>query len=126
MMMVAKPDPAVVIVTEDEPLIRTFAADILTDAGFTVVEASHADDALTILNSRAVDVLFTDVQMPGFMNGLELARHVRRRWPRIVVLVASGNAPPTPSDMPDGSRFLPKPYSYSQLLAGVQELVAAK
>jgi CheY-like chemotaxis protein len=74
--------PIVVIVTEDEAAIRTLAAEILAEAGFTVVEAAHADDALAIMESRVVNVLFADVQMPGSMDGLELARYVRRHWPR--------------------------------------------
>jgi CheY-like chemotaxis protein len=77
-------------VTEDEIALRMLAAEVLAEAGFTVVEAAHADDA-PIMKSRAVDVLFTDVQMPGSMDGLELARYVRRHWPRVAVLIASGN-----------------------------------
>ena len=69
--------------TEDEAALRTLAAEVLAKAGFTVVEAAHADDALAIMKSRAVDMLFADVQMPGSMDGLELARYVRRHWPRV-------------------------------------------
>jgi two-component system, response regulator PdtaR len=117
--------PIVVIVTEDEALLRTFATEVLVEAGFTVVEAAHADDALAIMKSRAVDVLFTDVQMPGSMDGLELARYVRRHWPRVAVLIASGNKGPSSTEMPDRSRFLHKPYSGGRLLADICELIAA-
>ena len=116
--------PIVVVVTEDEAAIRTLAAEVLAEAGFTVVEAAHADDALAIMESRAVNVLFTDVQMPGSMDGLELARYVRRHWPRVEVLIASGNKAPSSTEMPDGSRFLHKPYSSGRLVADVRELIA--
>src|SRR5271166_962486 len=119
------PGPIVIIVTEDESALRMLATEVLTEAGYTVVEAARADDALAIMKSRAVDVLFTDVQMPGSMDGLELARHVRRHWPRVAVLIASGNKGPFSTEMPDGSRFFHKPYSTSQLLADVRGLIAA-
>jgi CheY-like chemotaxis protein len=76
------------------------------------------------MESRAVNVLFTDVQMPGSMDGLELARYVRRHWPRVEVLIASGNKAPSSTEMPDGSRFLHKPYSSGRLVADVRELIA--
>ena len=120
------PGPIVVIVAEDEAALRTLAGEVLAEAGFTVVEAAHADDALAIMKSRAVDVLFTDVQMPGSMDGLELARYVRRRWPRVAVLIASGNKGPSSTEMPDGSRFLHKPYSNCRLLADVRELTTTR
>src|SRR5271166_1594090 len=118
------PGPIVIIVAEDESARRMLAAEVLTEAGYTVVEAARADDALAIIKSRAVDLLFTDVQMPGSMDGLELARYVRRHWPRVAVLIASGNNKPASTELPDGSRFLRKPYSTSQLLADVRELAA--
>ena len=113
------------IVVEDEAALRTLAAEVLAEAGFTVVEAAHADDALAIMKSRAVDMLFADVQMPGSMDGLELARYVRRHWPRVEVLIASGNKEPSSTEMPAGSRFLHKPYSSGRLLADIRELIAA-
>jgi CheY-like chemotaxis protein len=118
------PDPIVIIVTEDESALRMLATEVLAEAGYTVVEAARADDALAIIKSRLVDLLFTDVQMPGSMDGLELARYVRRHWPRVVVLIASGNSKPASTELPDGSRFLRKPYSTNQLLADVRELAA--
>ena len=117
-------DPIVIIVTEDESALRLLATEVLAEAGYTVVEAARADDALAIIKSRPVDLLFTDVQMPGSMDGLELARYVRRHWPRVAVLIASGNSKPASTELPDGSRFLRKPYSTNQLLADVRELAA--
>jgi two-component system, response regulator PdtaR len=116
------PDPIVIIVTEDESALRMLATEVLAEAGYTVVEAARADDALAIIKSRPIDLLFTDVQMPGSMDGLELARYVRRHWPRVGVLIASGK--PASTELPNGSRFLRKPYSTNQLLADVRELAA--
>ncbi|HME23808.1 MAG TPA: response regulator [Acetobacteraceae bacterium] len=105
------PGPIVIIVAEDESARRMLAAEVLTEAGYTVVEAARADDALAIIKSRAVDLLFTDVQMPGSMDGLELARYVRRHWPRVAVLIASGNNTAS-TELPDGSRILRKPWRF--------------
>jgi len=93
----------VVVLAEDEPLARMFASDFLDDAGFKVFEVCHADDALLLLQARPdVQVLMTDVEMPGgSMNGFELARRVRERWPRMAVVVVSGRAMPAPGDLPD-------------------------
>ncbi|MGC1561502.1 MAG: response regulator [Bradyrhizobium sp.] len=117
-------DSIVIVVTEDESTLRLLATEVLAEAGYTVVEAARADDALAIIKSRPVDLLFTDVQMPGSMDGLELARYVRRHWPRVAVLIASGNSKPALTELPAGSRFLRKPYSTNQLLADVRELAA--
>ncbi len=117
----------VVLVAEDEPLIRSVAIEALTDAGFVVVEARHAEDALGILAAQndGVHVLFTDVHMPGAMDGLELAHHTREHWPWIAVLVASGYARPKRDEIPAGSRFLAKPYSLDAMVSHIRELVGA-
>ena len=106
-------------------MIRMMAVDALTDAGFTVVEAGRADDALNILTSQdyKIRALFTDIHMPGTMTGLELAHHVRDKWPWIALLVASGKARSDSEAMPAGSRFLPKPYSPDHVVQHVRELV---
>ncbi|MBY0259347.1 response regulator [Methylobacterium sp.] len=111
-------DLPVVLLVEDDGLLLMEAADTLVDAGFEVVEASHADNALSVLESRDdVGVLMTDVDMPrGSMDGFALARLVAHRWPGIPVLVVSGMGTPGPNDMPDGARFIPKPYEPSTLV----------
>lgn len=126
--MTAPLAPHHVIVAEDEPVIRMLVAKILTDAGFVVIEAEHAEKTLAILASRAegIHALFTDIQMPGPMDGLGLARHVRDRWPWIALLVASGKSRPGAVDMPSGTRFLPKPYPLHQVAAHVRELIGAR
>src|SRR5271166_817244 len=104
--------PKTVVVAEDEAFIRMLAVEVLTTAGFDVVETAHAQEALVVLTSQAsgIHVLFTDIHMPGRMNGLELAHHVRGRWPWINLLITSGNELPGPAELPEGTRFLQKPY----------------
>ena len=108
----------VVLLVEDDGLLLMEAADTLSDAGFEVLEATHADKALKVLENRDdVGVLMTDVDMPqGSMDGFALARLVARRWPTIPVLVVSGMGTPGPNDLPDGARFIPKPYEPTTLV----------
>jgi CheY-like chemotaxis protein len=117
-----------VLVAEDDMLIRMMAVDALADAGFVVIEAVHAESALDVLSAQAegIGALFTDIHMPGQMNGLELAHHVRGHWPWIGLLVASGNAAPTSADMPAGSRFLRKPYNPLHVVMLVYELTGGE
>lgn len=105
--------------------MRMFAWDILTeDAGYRVIEAVNADEALILLESRHdVRLVFTDVDMPGSLNGFALARMVDMRFPEIKVLVTSGHTRPGIGDLPKGKRFLPKPYAPSALIAMVQEML---
>src|ERR1700742_4082197 len=106
----------VVLVVEDEFLLRMDAADMIGAAGFEVVEAANADQAIEILESRRdITVVFTDIQMPGSMDGLKLARAVRGRWPPIKIVATSGHVDVAETDLPDGGPFLPKPYSPHQI-----------
>src|SRR5271156_6422640 len=99
-----------VLIVEDDFLIRANAVDIIEEAGFRVDEASNADAAIRILEQRRnVGVVFTDVHMPGTLNGLDLARLVERRWPGTGVIVTSGRA--MKMDIPGRAIFLAKPYS---------------
>jgi DNA-binding NtrC family response regulator len=107
---------SVVLIVDDEFLIRTMAADVINAAGFEAVEAPNADEAIRILESRPeVSVVLTDIEMPGSMDGVELACAIRRRWPCIEVVVTSGKWTPDADELPDRSRFMPKPYSPSDL-----------
>jgi CheY-like chemotaxis protein len=102
--------PAVLIV-EDEPLVRLCAVETIEAAGFEVIEAASADEAIRILESRPdIRVVFTDIHMPGSMDGLKLAHAVRDRWPPIKLIVTSGRELVRAQDMPDGARFFAKPY----------------
>jgi len=102
-------NPAILLV-EDEPLIRLFMAELLEEAGFRVIEAAHANEALTILNSGLpIGVLLTDVDMPPGPDGYELSRTVSRYWPRVEILIMSGRRWPAHGDLPPGAAFLAKP-----------------
>ena len=100
----------VVLVVEDEFLVRMDAVDMVRAAGFDAVEASDADEAIDILTSRLdIAVVFTDIQMPGSMDGLRLAAAVRDRWPPIKIITASGRVRVGDDDLPSGSRFCQSP-----------------
>jgi two-component system, response regulator PdtaR len=116
----------VVLIVEDEFLLRMHAADMIGDSGFDVVEAGNADEAIAILETRPdIHVIFTDIQMPGSMDGMKLARFVRGRWPPIKIVATAGFVKVDTDDLPEGSRFLPKPYRPEQIVATLRELTAA-
>jgi CheY-like chemotaxis protein len=115
----------VVLIVEDEFLLRFDAANMIEAAGFEVVEAANADEAIEILEARRdITVVFTDIQMPGSMDGLKLARAVRGRWPPIKIVATSGHLNVGEPDLPEGGRFLPKPYSPGQVTGVLRELMA--
>ena len=118
------PGPPKVLVVEDEMLLRMRAVDIVEDAGFIPIEAVNADEALAILESRSdVDLLFTDIQMPGSMDGLKLAHAVHERWPFIKIILVSGKLTPTDSERPTDSRFFGKPLEVNQMITEIQEMI---
>lgn len=102
---------AVVLVVEDSAIIRMGAVDLVQSAGYEALEASNADEAIHILESRDdIDLVFTDVQMPGTMDGIKLSHYIRNRWPPVKLIVASGMAILEEGSLPEGSRFFSKPY----------------
>ncbi len=110
----------VVLCVEDDAFVRMFVADALTEAGFRVLEASSAAEALSTLADRSdVQALVTDVDMPPGMNGFALARHVREQWPHMPIVVLSGRYSPNPGDLPLGSVFLEKPVGDARLVVEV-------
>jgi two-component system, response regulator PdtaR len=116
----------VVLIVEDDFLLRMDAVDIVKAAGFEPVEAGDADEAIAILESDLnIHVVFTDVQMPGTMDGLKLARFVRDRWPPIKIVATSGRVRLSEDDLPEGGRFLPTPYRPEQIIATLRELTSA-
>ena len=119
--------PCVVLLAEDEPVTRMLAVDVLTEAGFTILEARHAAEVLVLLEAQAdsIHVLFTDVHMPGALDGLGLARHAREHWPWLGILIASGAAQPASLELPPGSRFVAKPYKLQHVVGHVRELASA-
>jgi CheY-like chemotaxis protein len=123
-MMIALSSGArsVVLLVEDEALIRMSAADTLDDAGYRVVEAVHADEALLLLQARPdIQVLVTDVDMKGgSIDGFALARQVHERWPWVAIIVMSGRMMPGPGDLPEKAEFITKPYRSSALVEAVE------
>jgi CheY-like chemotaxis protein len=113
----------VILVVEDEPLVRMFLADALDEAGFKVFEAVNADEAVTLLQARAdIQAVVTDIEMPGSMNGIGLARAVRERWPGIGLLVTSGRVRPGPDDLPAEVVFLAKPYLLDTVITVIRQM----
>lgn len=113
-----------VLVVEDEPLVRMVAADGLNDEGFDVLEAGSAQEALDILNARSdVGVLFTDVNMPGSVDGVQLARLVHERWPNLRVVVTSGREPGDLRSLLRDAAFVPKPYLPYEIAQVIHRLV---
>ncbi len=124
-MKITKP-PSVVLVVEDELMLRMRAVDIVEDAGFVPVEAVNADEAIHILETRNdIAVLFTDIQMPGSMDGLRLAHLVHNRWPYIKIILVSGQIAITDSEKPEDSKFFPKPLEIQQMILELQEMVGS-
>jgi CheY-like chemotaxis protein len=116
--------PKVVLVVEDEMLLRMRAVDMVEDAGFTPVEAVDADQAVAILESRPdIALLFTDIQMPGSMDGLKLAHAVHERWPPIKIILVSGQLKPANIDIPADSRFFGKPLEAGEMIAEMQNMI---
>ena len=117
--------PIFVLVVEDEPLIRMDIVDQLLDRGFSVLEAANSQQALEMLVSHPeIQILFTDIDMPGGMDGLMLAAAVRDRWPPIRIIVTSGHRRPTPESMPTESRFISKPHRPEDVATAIREMVA--
>jgi CheY-like chemotaxis protein len=110
--MALSTDPYALVV-DDDPLIQMDASDILQDAGFRCYEAGTGQEAVQVLerSGENVTLLFSDVDMPGDMNGFALARHVDAHWPHIEIVIASGRVKPEPGDMPDKATFLGKPFN---------------
>lgn len=107
-------------------MIRWSIAEDLADAGYQVLEAGNADEALKVIQANSnVGLIFTDIDMPGSMDGLKLAALVRDRWPPIRLIVTSGKRIVEITDLPDGSVFFSKPYSHREVAAAVEEMMSA-
>jgi YesN/AraC family two-component response regulator len=114
-------NPAVLIV-EDDPLIRMTAADLIADAGWEAFEAANAEEALKVIDEHPeIRVLFTDVNMPGPVDGIRLAECVNRDHPRIELVVTSGRQYFNDAALPDEGTFLPKPYGQADLVRVLRE-----
>jgi CheY-like chemotaxis protein len=117
--------PILVLVVEDEALVRMGIVDHLMEEGFDVLEAGNADEAIGLLDSHAnIRVLLTDIDMPGSMDGLKLAAAVRDRWPPVRIVVTSGHRSVQPTDLPSEARFFAKPYDPDEIAAALRSLAA--
>jgi two-component system, response regulator PdtaR len=112
---------AVILVVEDEPFVRMDAIETLEGAGYRVIEAANADEAIAILEQRDdISLVLTDIQMPGSMDGLKLAATIHNRWPPIALIVTSGRNFIPRRDLPEYGQFLPKPYNESRLVEAIR------
>lgn len=119
-------DKQTVLVVEDNVLVRMHGVDILEEAGFSVLEAETADEAIILLQGQqAVHLLFSDIDMPGSMNGLELAQLVRERWPKVRLLLTSGHHHIEENALPEHGRFVRKPWTRERLIATIQATLDA-
>jgi CheY-like chemotaxis protein len=111
-----------VLVVDDEVLIRSFVRDILEDEGYVVKEAANVHEALTALEESGVSVVLTDIEMPGGLNGLDLARMVRVMWPTMPLIVTSGRTLPRPVELPPHTLVLTKPFSPERLVSLIKQV----
>jgi CheY-like chemotaxis protein len=117
----------VVLLVEDELLVRLTQVEILREAEFWVVEAQDADEAFDLLKKRSdINIVLTDVNMPGSIDGFEFARLVRQGWPDVGVLVISGKVAPKPGDLPEGTHFLQKPIRPEALVDALKRAVVPR
>ena len=117
-------NPAVVLIVEDEMMLRMRAVDMVEDAGYTPLEAMDADEAVAILESRSdIALICTDIQMPGSMDGLGLAQAVHQRWPSIKIIVVSGQSNLPKLDLPPCSRFFGKPLNAGEVIAEMRGMI---
>jgi CheY-like chemotaxis protein len=125
-MTVGKSPPPAILIVEDDQLLMSFAVDIVEEAGFAAIEAGNADEAVAVLESRSdIALVLTDVNMPGSMDGLKLAHAIRDRWPRIKIIVVSGEVRPSENDLPLNSLFLGKPFLAATMISGIHSLIGA-
>lgn len=118
--------PIRVLVVEDETFIRMDVVELLRAAGFDMLEAGNADEAIQVLERHPdIRLMFTDIDMPGSMNGLKLAGAVRNRWPPVRIIATSGHFKMQAGDLPADARFFPKPYQPAQIIRAVRELTDA-
>ena len=115
----------IVLVVEDEPLLRLFATDMIEDAGFEVIDVPDSAAAIAILERRTdIRIVFTDVDMPGGIDGIKLAACIRDRWPPIEIIITSGKAWPTGVKPPERSVFFSKPYRQDRVIDTIRRMAA--
>jgi two-component system, response regulator PdtaR len=117
-MALGSTDPSpIVLVAEDEELVRLYAADLLAEAGYKVIDVASADAALEAMAEQPdIRVLFTDIQMPGKLDGIQLAQRVHEQWPEVLLLITSGGRQPAKAEIADHGHFIAKPYLPTDVL----------
>ena len=114
-----------VLVVEDEAMIRLSAAALVEDMGFTVLEAESADEAIALLEANPdIRVVFTDIQMAGSMDGLQLVAYAHDRWPPLKFIIVSGDCTPGAADLPAGAYFFAKPYDLGAVGRTLHDIIA--
>lgn len=113
------------IVVEDHPIIMMGTTNILEDAGFRIYQAYDGDEAIVLMEEHweSIVLLFSDVDMPGSINGFGLARHVDKHWPNIEIVIASGRVNPERGDMPDRATFITKPFNHRTVHSHLQKIL---
>ncbi|NSZ77102.1 MULTISPECIES: response regulator [Agrobacterium] len=115
---------ATVLVVEDEVILRMDIVQALEDHGFEVLEASNADGAIILLNAHpGIRLMFTDIDMPGSMDGLKLAAVVRDRWPPVKIIITSGHRAISDDTLPVVGRFFSKPYDPSRIIHAIYDMI---
>jgi CheY-like chemotaxis protein len=115
-----------ILIVEDSGLIRLDAVDMAKLEGYTVFEAANADHAIAILEAHPeIRLVFTDIEMPGSMDGLKLAHYIRHRWPPIKLIIASGKMERGQIGLPEGGLFFSKPYRHIEITTAMRTLLAA-
>ena len=118
---------SIVLLVEDEALVRSATAESLTDAGFEVLEADCAAEALQVIGDRTdIDLMFSDINMPGAVDGLGLAHMVHDSHPRMLLILTSGRAGPAQGDIPGQGRFVEKPYAMAGVTRLISGMIAAR
>jgi CheY-like chemotaxis protein len=111
-------DRSIILVVEDEPLLRMFASDMVEDAGYGVIQAANATEAVFILENRTdIRIVLTDIDMPHGVDGIKLAACIRDRWPPIDIIIVSGRPFPASAHLPERAVFFPKPYQQAEIVA---------
>jgi CheY-like chemotaxis protein len=115
-----------VLIVEDDELVRELGVEFLSDAGFEVLEAGNGEEALSLLESNPkIGVLFTDINMPGPLDGVTLASIAAVRWPHLVIIIGSGNVLPRSGALPRGITFIRKPCAPESVIQLIRERMAA-
>jgi CheY-like chemotaxis protein len=115
----------VVLVVEDEPLLRMNTVDVVEDAGFEVIEAANATQAMTVLEARDdISIILSDIDMPPGIDGMKLVAIVRNRWPPIEIILVSGQLASAEVQLPDRGVFFSKPYRPHDLVATMTRMAA--